>query len=216
MSLSQQTTVEFPLSESPESSSPTPPSDETQPKSAAETSLPETAAPETDSETPADSLTSETGTKDTDNASDDTDVLEHQPTGPAGFRQNPDQAKELALAAAKVCFDNFAKDVLVMDMTQKTALFDFFIVATGTSRRHLHAISEEIDDVLEKQLHDTRMSREGYDESRWIVLDYGSVVIHLFDEETRQYYSLEVLHSDAPKLDVSHLEPKGYKSGSDD
>lgn len=192
--------AEYPLSEPseshPSSSDPTPESDRSQAEQDASAQLPVDESAEVDPQ--------------------DAEILEHQPTGPAGYRQNPDQAKELALAAAKVCFDNFARDVVVMDMTQKTALFDFFIVATGTSRRHLHAISEEIDDVLEKQLHDQRMSREGYDESRWIVLDYGSVVIHLFDDETRQYYSLEVLHSDAPKLDVSHLQPKGYKSGSDE
>lgn len=97
---------------------------------------------------------------------------------------------------------------MVLDMTQKTALFDYFVIATGTSRRHLHALSEEIDHMLQKQLNDKRISREGYDESRWIVLDYGNVVIHLFDDETRQYYGLEVLHSDAPKLDIAHLAPK--------
>jgi ribosome-associated protein len=134
--------------------------------------------------------------------------LENSPSGPAGSRNNPEQGMVLALAAAKVCFDNFARDVTVLDMTQKTALFDYFVIATGTSRRHLHALSEEIDHVLEKDLNDKRISREGYDESRWIVLDYGNVVVHLFDEETRQYYGLEVLHSDAPKIDVAHLAPK--------
>lgn len=151
-----------------------------------------------------------------DNTESDDEILEHQPTGPAGQRKNPERSLELAMAAVKVCYDNFARDVLLLDMTEKTALFDYFVVATGTSRRHLHAISEEIDDVLEKQLQDRRMSREGYDESRWIVLDYGSLVIHLFDDETRQYYSLEVLHSDAPKIDTTHLQPKGYKSGTDE
>ncbi|MDP1562667.1 MAG: ribosome silencing factor [Pirellulaceae bacterium] len=134
--------------------------------------------------------------------------IENNPSGPAGHRSHPEQSLALAMAAAKVCFDNFATDVMILDMTQKTALFDYFVIATGTSRRHLHALSEEIDHMLQKQLNDKRISREGYDESRWIVLDYGNVVIHLFDEETRQYYGLEVLHSDAPKLDVAHLAPK--------
>jgi ribosome-associated protein len=134
--------------------------------------------------------------------------LENNPSGPAGHRNHPEQSLALAMAAAKVCFDNFATDVMVLDMTQKTALFDYFVIATGTSRRHLHALSEEIDHMLQKELNDKRISREGYDESRWIVLDYGNVVIHLFDEETRQYYGLEVLHSDAPKLEVAHLAPK--------
>jgi len=135
--------------------------------------------------------------------------VENAPSGPAAFRSNPEQSLTLAMTAAQVCLDNFARDVMILDMTQKTALFDYFVIATGTSRRHLHAVSEEIDEVLEKQLNDKRISREGFDESRWIVLDYGTVVIHIFDEETRQYYGLEVLHSDAPKLDISHLKPSG-------
>ncbi len=77
------------------------------------------------------------------------------------------------------------------------------MIATGASRRQLHAISEEIDHTLEDQLDDSRLSREGYDESHWILLDYGTVVIHLFDEETREYYSLESLWGDATSVDLA-------------
>ena len=65
-----------------------------------------------------------------------------------------------------------------------TPVFDYFVIATGNSRRQLHAISEEIEHVLEDELKDKRMGIEGYEESRWILLDYGNVVIHLFDQET--------------------------------
>lgn len=82
-------------------------------------------------------------------------------------------------------------------------MFDYFVIATGTSRRQLHAMSEEIDHRLEDELKDKRMNIDGYDESRWIVLDYGTVVIHLFDEETRDFYSLEALWADASKLDLT-------------
>ena len=71
---------------------------------------------------------------------------------------------------------------------------------TGNSRRQLHAISEEIDHCLEDQLGDERMSIEGYNESRWILLDYGTVVIHLFDAETREYYALEQLWGAAARV----------------
>lgn len=86
--------------------------------------------------------------------------------------------------------------MIVLDVCEQTALFDYFVIATGTSRRQLHAISEEIDDVLQKGLGDVRLGIEGYEDSRWIVLDYGSVVIHLFDEEARSYYDLESLWAD--------------------
>ncbi len=87
-------------------------------------------------------------------------------------------------------------------MRHLTPIFDYFVLATGTSRRQLHAISEEIDHKLEDELHDQREGIEGYQESRWILLDYGTVVIHLFIEETREYYGLEQLWSDARPVEL--------------
>lgn len=113
--------------------------------------------------------------------------------------------RKLAAAAARVALDNNGKDVIVLDVCGQSAEFDFFVLATGTSRRQLHAISEQIDDALEKDLDDQRLGIEGYEESRWIVLDYGSVVIHLFDEETREYYDLESLWADGKPVPLSEL-----------
>jgi ribosome-associated protein len=115
------------------------------------------------------------------------------------------RARELAAAAARVALDNRGSNVAVIDVCAQSAEFDFFVLATGTSRRQLHAISEQIDDVLEKELGDRRLGIEGYDESRWIVLDYGSVVIHLFDDETREYYDLESLWADGTSIPLSDL-----------
>ena len=66
----------------------------------------------------------------------------------------------------------------------------------------MHAMSEEIDRVLEQTMGDERTNIEGYRESRWIVLDYGNVVVHLFDEETRSYYALEQLWSRATQVEL--------------
>lgn len=107
---------------------------------------------------------------------------------------------ELAIAAARTAIDNRGQDVQVLDTRGQTALFDYFVIATGASRRQLHAISDEIDHKLERDLHDRRIGAEGYDESRWIVLDYGNIVIHLFDEDTRKYYRLEELWADSPRV----------------
>ncbi|WP_417732508.1 ribosome silencing factor [Rosistilla oblonga] len=112
---------------------------------------------------------------------------------------------ELATAAARVAIENRGSDVMVIDVSDQTVLFDYFVLATGTSRRQLHAISEEIDDVLEKSLNDKRMGIEGYQVSRWIVLDYGTIVVHLFDQETRGYYDLESLWADGKPVDLKTL-----------
>lgn len=119
--------------------------------------------------------------------------------------------KKLAAEAARVAIENNGKDVMVLDVCAQSAEFDFFVLATGTSRRQLHAISEQIDDALEKGLGDQRLGIEGYEESRWIVLDYGSVVVHLFDEETREYYDLESLWADGTPIPLEQL---GVTAGS--
>lgn len=101
------------------------------------------------------------------------------------------------MAAARVAKDNHGEEIRVLDMRQATPVFDYFVLVTGKSRRQLHAISEDIDHRLEDDLGDKRMGIEGYNESRWILLDYGSVVIHLFDAETREFYALEQLWNGA-------------------
>lgn len=109
---------------------------------------------------------------------------------------------QLALAAARTAADNRGRDIVILDMREITPIFDYFVVATGSSRRQLHAMSEEIDHTLEDDLNDQREGIEGYQESRWILLDYGTVVIHLFDEETRQYYDLEQLWCEAKTAEL--------------
>jgi ribosome-associated protein len=116
---------------------------------------------------------------------------------------NQHRSLELALAAARTASENRGRDIVVLDLREVTPVFDFFVIASGTSRRQLHAMSEEIDHKLEDELGDKRMGIEGYSESRWILLDYGTVVIHLFDDETREYYDIENLWTQAKRVDLT-------------
>lgn len=111
-----------------------------------------------------------------------------------------ERSLQLALAAARTAADNRGQDVVVLDMRPLSSEFDYFVIATGNSRRKLHAIGDEIDQTLEGDLGDHRLGTEGYHESRWILLDYGSVVIHLFDEPTRRFYALEDLWDTAERV----------------
>jgi ribosome-associated protein len=77
-----------------------------------------------------------------------------------------------------------------------TPIIDFFVIATGTSPRQMHAVAEEIHRVLKSQGH-KRLGREGFDAATWILADYGDVALHLFDEPTRKKYDLEHLWADA-------------------
>lgn len=115
---------------------------------------------------------------------------------------------QLALAAAQTADDNRGQDIVILDMREQTPIFDYFVIVTGASRRQLHAMSEEIDHKLEDELGDSRLGIEGYQESRWILLDYGDVVIHIFDQETREYFALEQLWAGAKKVD---FEPESKR-----
>ncbi len=116
-------------------------------------------------------------------------MSESQNTNP----KNLPTSLERARMAARTILENKGTDVSILDLREVTQAFDFFVVASGVSRRQLHAMSEEIDDVFQKNLGDSRRSLDGYTESRWIVLDYGDVVVHLFEPETREFYALEDL-----------------------
>lgn len=100
-------------------------------------------------------------------------------------------------------------------MREVTPEFDYFVLATGTSRRQLHAMSEEIDHRLEDDLGEHRLGVEGYVESRWILLDYGNIVIHLFDDEARDYYSLDKLWCTAKRVPTELAQPEKKADGDD-
>jgi ribosome-associated protein len=99
-----------------------------------------------------------------------------------------------------VAEDNKARDIVVLDMRSITPLYDYLVLATGIGRRQIHTLAEEIDAEL-RGLGETRLRIEGYEASKWVVQDYGDLVVHVFDPETRAYYGLEDLWADAPRLD---------------
>ena len=107
---------------------------------------------------------------------------------------------ERACQCARVAADNKARDIVVLDMRGITPLYDFFVIVTGTSRRQIHTITEEVDASM-REAGDLRLSVEGYESSKWVVQDYGDVVVHVFDPSTREYYALEDLWADAGRVD---------------
>jgi ribosome-associated protein len=112
---------------------------------------------------------------------------------------------ERACLSARVATENKARDVVVLDLRAITPLYDYFVLATGSSRRQIHTITEEIDAALH-QRGDHRLSVEGYESSKWVVQDYGDLVVHVFDAPTREYYGLEDLWADAPRINWERYE----------
>ena len=134
-------------------------------------------------------------------------VPQQLPSSPGLTDQEKAQRSlQLAVAAARTAEENQGTNVVVLDLRELTCIFDYFVIASGTSRRQLHAISEDIDHKLEDDLGDQRMGIEGYDSSNWILLDYGTVVIHLFDEATRDYYGIEKLWAEASQVPWQTIE----------
>ena len=121
---------------------------------------------------------------------------------PAAANRSSEQARTLALTAARVAAETRGTDVKILDLRELTPVFDYFVVATGTSKRQIHAMADEIEKVVKAELHDRRRGAEGYEEGRWIVLDYGDVMVHLFDPESREYWDIEQLWSDAQRIPV--------------
>lgn len=121
-------------------------------------------------------------------------------SAPQSPRHPLPSALSRACLAAKIAAENKGSSVQVLDLRNITPIFDYFVIATGTSRRQVHTITEEVDAAL-RAVGDTRVGIEGYEASKWVVQDYGDVLVHVFDPETREYYKLEELWADAKVID---------------
>lgn len=113
-----------------------------------------------------------------------------------------DHARELLAIAAIAADDKQAEDLVALDVSGPLPLTDIFFIATGRNERNVIAIAGEIEDkMIEAGVKTIR--REGRAEGRWVLLDFGDLVVHVFHEEDRMYYSLERLWKDCPAIPIS-------------
>jgi ribosome-associated protein len=110
-----------------------------------------------------------------------------------------EKTKAFALAAAKIAAERHCSDIVVLDLKGKSPATDYFVIATGTSDRQMRAVADEICEAAKEQ-GQQRFGRAGFEQGRWILLDFIDVVIHIFDSEYRDYYDLELLWGDAKRL----------------
>jgi ribosome-associated protein len=94
-------------------------------------------------------------------------------------------------------------DVIALDLRGISSFTDFFVICSGTSEPHLKAIAGEIQDRLKKDHGVKPHAVDGYPMSQWVIVDYSDVIVHIFHEQKRAFYSLEDLWSDAPRLEVA-------------
>ncbi|HEX8491032.1 MAG TPA: ribosome silencing factor, partial [Chthoniobacterales bacterium] len=109
-------------------------------------------------------------------------------------------AENLAKTCANLAANKKAEDIVILDLQGISTFTDFFVICSGTSEPHLKAIAGEVEGRL-KDDHGVRaVSVDGFPASQWIVVDYMQVIVHVFHREKREFYSLEDLWGDAPRL----------------
>ncbi len=117
--------------------------------------------------------------------------------------------KSLTDLAVQILEDKKAFNLVVLDIQKISSLADYFIIASGRSSIHVQALAEAVEDELKKQI-DLQPRKEGLREGRWVLLDYGDLIVHIFQEEEREFYHLERLWRDA--LQVENLAEKVEES----
>lgn len=114
-------------------------------------------------------------------------------------RERTPDGRSVALSAARAAASKQGADIAVLDVRDLIVITDYFVIASGSSERHVRTISEEVQSSL-RDLGTKPVRREGETEQRWILLDYVDVVVHVFAEEERAFYDLERLWADAPRV----------------
>ncbi len=107
----------------------------------------------------------------------------------------------IAKLAAKTASDKKAKDVIVLEIAELSVIADYFVICSGNSETQVQAVSKEIKDKMEESNIQVK-GIEGMDQARWVLIDLGDVVVHVFHKEERDFYNLERLWRDAPVVEV--------------
>ncbi len=108
-------------------------------------------------------------------------------------------SRQVAIAAAKAASSKQGADIVILDVARLIVITDFFVIASGTSDRQVKTIVDEVEKQL-KTIDVRPVRTEGEVDARWVLLDYVDVVVHVFAEEEREYYDLERLWRDAPRV----------------
>lgn len=114
-----------------------------------------------------------------------------------------DTIRQAAIAAARAAEDKKAKDIMVQEVRELIGVTDYFVIVSASNPRQVDAIIDEIEDVLREDFDMKPDNRELSRDGSWSLLDYGCIVVHVFQEDTRDYYRLESLWNEAPILDLS-------------
>lgn len=110
---------------------------------------------------------------------------------PARPRLDPDDSRALALVAAEACDDRKAVDIRLIRVEEVSSLADWFVICSGLTDVQVRAIARSVEDAIEEQTGRLPLRREGQSEGRWVLLDYGELIVHVLTPQERSYYDLE-------------------------
>ncbi len=113
--------------------------------------------------------------------------------------------KEMAILAAKALDSKKGAEIKVMEVTDLTSLADYFVICTGGSNTQINALCDAVEEKLEVEGGEKPLHREGHRGGIWVLLDYGCIVVHVFNNEAREFYSLERLWNDGKNVDLSEI-----------
>ena len=111
-------------------------------------------------------------------------------------------AKDYAIIAARAADEKKAADIVVQNVGELIGVTDYFVIVTATNNRQVHAIIDAVEEAERLQAKIKPLHREETRDGSWELLDYGSIVVHVFQPETREFYRLEALWNDAPVMDL--------------
>ena len=115
------------------------------------------------------------------------------------------QSKEMARLAYQAMEDKKARDIRIIDISEISVLADYFLIASGSNKNQVQAMVDNVQEELHKAGFIPKQV-EGYNSANWILLDYGDIIIHVFDEENRLFYDLERIWRDGSVITVEDLE----------
>lgn len=115
------------------------------------------------------------------------------------------KAKEMARMAYRALEDKKAEDIRVINIEKVSVLADYFLIASGMNKNQVQAMADNVDEVLHKAGHPSKQM-EGYQTANWILMDYGDIIVHIFDRENRLFYDLERIWRDGETISIEELE----------
>ena len=115
-------------------------------------------------------------------------------------------SKELAVAVCKALTDKRGKDIVALYVREKTDLCDYFVIASGSNAPQIRAMGERVEELISREYGIDPTRTEGVRDGRWAVVDYGDVIVHIFNDDTRLFYHLERLWGDGENLE-KYVDP---------